>query len=91
MGSIEVLNPAQDDRKGELPLATRVAELDGRVVGFLGNGKANARRLLNGVEETLRRSFGRIDPVRVDKQHSGVPVNLEALGRCDAVVTAIGD
>jgi hypothetical protein len=91
MGSIEVLNPAQNERKGELSLAGRIAELNGRVVAFLGNGKANARPLLNGVEEMLRGSFGRIDPVRVDKPHSGVPVNLEALGRCDAVVTAIGD
>jgi len=91
MGLIEILSPAQDDRQSECVLAPRTGALGGRRLGLLGNGKANARLLLDMVEEAMRQSAMRIEVVRVDKEHSGVPVDLDALAGCAAVVTAIGD
>lgn len=91
MGLIEILSPAQDDRQSECKLAPRAGALDGRRVGLLGNGKANARLLLDQVEEAIRQSGVRTEVVRVDKAHSGVPVNLGTLAECAAVITAIGD
>lgn len=91
MGLVEILSPAQDDRQGECKLAPRAGALSARRIGLLGNGKANARLLLDRVEEAMRQSGVHAEVVRVDKAHSGVPVNLPALAGCAAVVTAIGD
>lgn len=91
MALIEILSPAQDDRETECKLAPRAGALGGRRLGLLSNGKANARLLLDMIEEAMRQSGVRAEVVRVDKAHSGVPVNLRALAGCAAVVTAIGD
>ncbi len=91
MGLIEILSPAQDDRLSECKLAPREGALNGRRIGVLSNGKANARLLLDMVEEAMRQGGVRAEVVRVDKAHSGVPVNLGTLSGCAAIITAIGD
>jgi hypothetical protein len=91
MGLIEILSPAQDDRQSECKLAPRAGALNGRRIGLLGNGKANARLLLDMVEEAMRQGGVSAEVVRVDKEHSGVPVKLGTLAGCAAVITAIGD
>lgn len=91
MGTIEILNPTQVYRSAAAPLARRLDKLGGKTIGFLGNGKANSRVLLNNVEEFMREAGAVFESVRFDKEHSGVAVNLAALARCDAVITAIGD
>jgi hypothetical protein len=91
MALIEVRSPAQNDRESELDLAPRSGALEGRRLGLLGNGKANAGLLLDMVERAIRESGLRAEVVRVNKQHSGVPVELGALEGCAAVITAIGD
>ncbi len=91
MALIELLSPAQYDRESKLGLAPRAGTIEGRRIGLLGNGKANARLLLDVVERTIRHNGLRAEVVRVDKEHSGVPVNLGALEGCSAVITAVGD
>ena len=66
----------------------------GKVLGLLANGKVNAERLLYLVREGLEGRYSLRDVVTVTKPSAtrvATPENLEALGRCDAVVTAIGD
>jgi hypothetical protein len=91
MALIELLSPAQDDRESTLGLALRTGPLEGRRLGLLGNGKANARLLLDLVERAIRQNGVRTEVLRIDKAHSGVPVNLGTLEGCAAVITAIGD
>lgn len=91
MGLIEILSPAQGGHHDESGLTPRSGILDHRRLGLLGNGKTNARLLLDMVEAALRENGIRTEVVRVDKEHSGVPVDLATLNGCDAVVTAVGD
>ena len=93
MGVIEVLNPTAESRAPELPLARRLADLNGKTVGFLNNRKANAGLLLEHVERLLHERFGDFSVVKAEKNASlGAPENvLHRLFLCDAVVTAIGD
>jgi hypothetical protein len=75
-------------------LAPRLPGLDGKVLGLLANGKVNAERLLDLVREGLETRYALRDVVTVTKASAArvaAPEVLEALGRCDAVVTAIGD
>jgi hypothetical protein len=93
MGLIEVLNPTAEARAPELPLARRLIDLRGKTIGFLNNRKANARLLLEQVEELLRARFGEFTVLKGDKNASlGVPeAVMNRLAGCDAIITAIGD
>jgi hypothetical protein len=93
MGRIEVLNPTAEARALDLPLARRLTDLRGKTIGFLNNRKANARLLLEQVEELLHARFGEFTVVQGDKNASlGVPeAVMTRLSGCDAIVTAVGD
>ena len=93
MGQIEVLSPIAETRNGELPLAHREGNLQGKTVGFLNNRKANAGFLLEQVESLLRERCGDFAVVKGEKNASlGAPKEVMArLSTCDVVVAAIGD
>ena len=93
MGLIEVLNPTAEARVLDLPLACRLTDLRGKTIGFLNNRKANARLLLEQVEELLHARFGEFTVIKGDKNASlGVPEAVRnRLSSCDAIITAVGD
>jgi len=93
MGLIEVLNPTAEARAPELPLARRLIDLRGKTIGFLNNRKANARLMLEQIEELLHARFGEFTVVKGDKNASlAVPeAVMNRLSGCDAIITAIGD
>jgi hypothetical protein len=91
---LRILDPTVGPDPTESALAPRLSALDGRVLGLLANGKVNAERLLDLVREGLEARYRFQDVVRIVKPSAtrvAAPEVLEALGHCDAVVTAIGD
>jgi hypothetical protein len=91
MTGLIVLDPTAQPVSARAELAPRLTDLNGRTVGFLDNGKPNSGRfleLLGGsttVAATVVRrkpSIGRLAP----------PGLIDELaGRCDLVVTGVGD
>ena len=93
MGQIEVLSPLGEAQVGDLPLARRERNLQGKTIGILNNRKANAGLLLEQVEALLHERCGDFAVIRGEKNASlGAPKEVMArLSTCDVVVVAIGD
>jgi hypothetical protein len=75
-------------------LAPPLASLEGRLVGVLDNGKANADRLLRHAEQLLRDEHGVRAFIRrrkPDFSRPAPPALLAELRACDALITAVGD
>jgi hypothetical protein len=91
---IRILDPTVPPDRVESALAPRLSALDGKVLGLLANGKVNAGHLLDLVREGLEARY-RVREVVVRAKPSASRVadaeTLQALARCDAVVTAVGD
>lgn len=92
---IEVLNPEGIAEPERLALARRVDNLSGKTVGLLDNSKPNFHRLLDKVDELLRRDYKIGKTVRIRKTSAGAPVRPDALkrleGECDVVITGSCD
>ena len=95
MKTIEVLSPAAAISGNAVPLAARVATLEGRVVGLLNNSKSGTRPFLDRVEELLRREHGVSKIIRYDKKAAALPIPNEMLAaatsECDVVINGIAD
>jgi hypothetical protein len=95
MTTIEVLSPAAAKSANAVPLAARVATLEGRVVGLLNNSKSGSRPFLDRVEELLKREHGVSKIIRYDKNAAALPIPDEmleaAVRECDVVVNGIAD
>jgi hypothetical protein len=95
MSTIELLSPAAAVVPNPVPLAKRLATLEGRVVGLLNNSKAGTRPFLDRVEELLRREHGVTEVIRYDKKAAALPAPDEmveaAVGECDVVINGIAD
>jgi hypothetical protein len=94
--TLKILDPTVSaDEATDVAVAKRVADLDGKVLGLLHNGKVNGDRLLDLVREQLAARYGLRDFVVVRKPSASRVADdavLDQLAReCDAVVTAIGD
>ena len=93
---LKILDPTVNaDETTDVAVAKRVADLDGKVLGLLHNGKVNGDHLLDLVREQLAARYGVRDFVVVRKPSASRVADdavLDRLAReCDAVVTAIGD
>ena len=80
-------------RNGGRPRVWR--QIQGKVGGFLGNHKANASLLLQGVKEQLNKDFELRDGIAVDKYVYSRPAADDIIddlaSQCDFVVTCIAD
>ena len=95
MKTIEVLSPAAAISGNAVPLAARVATLEGRTVGLINNSKSGTRPFLDRVEELLRHEHGVSKIIRYDKKAAALPIPDEMLaaatGECDVVINGIAD
>ena len=95
MTEIEVLCPAGVALGSQVPLAPRVATLEGRVVGLINNSKSGSRPFLDQVEVLLRSEYGVARTIRYDKRAAALPAPEEMLvaaaRECDVVVNGIAD
>jgi hypothetical protein len=94
--TLKILDPTVSaDEAPDVAVAKRVADLDGKVLGLLHNGKVNGDHLLDLVREQLAARYGVRDFVVMRKPSASRVADdavLDRLAReCDAVVTAIGD
>ncbi len=95
METIAVLDPGGEPRTVHLPLAPRPADLAGKVVGFLNNGKNDFDWVYERLSELLRAEGRVADVVRLRKNSymQGAPRQIleELAERCDLVINGIGD
>jgi hypothetical protein len=94
--TLRILDPTVSaDEAADVVVAKRVADLDGKVLGLLHNGKVNGDRLLDLVREQLAARYGLRAVIVVRKPGASRVAEAGVLDRlareCDAVVTAIGD
>lgn len=75
--------------------APRPRSLAGATIGLLANSKSNSMALLDRLAELLRERHGIGELVRVTKKDLKAPMSdadaAQFVGRCTAVITAIGD
>ena len=91
---ITVLDPTSESEPSAIRLAPRLDRLHGRRIGVLDNRKANADRLFDLVEASLRDRYGAQVVRRHQKPDFSRPAPhamLEDLRACDAVITGVGD
>ncbi len=87
--------PIDPDAASRWRAAPRLDTLHDKVVGLLGNRKANADLLLRNIGERMAKDLELGDIVAVDKFVYSRPATDEIItdlsDRCDFVVTAIAD
>ena len=90
-----LLSPIDPDAYFGWRTAPRLETIHGKVGGFLGNRKANASFLLQGVRELLDKDFELRDGIATDKYVYSRPAAGDIIddlaSRCDFVITAIAD
>jgi hypothetical protein len=90
-----LLDPTDHEVLQRRTLAPRLAELRGKVGGFLDNRKHNANVLLERVAAHLSAEHGMAEALHRAKfiySRLAEPAMIDALAeRCDFVVAAIGD
>jgi hypothetical protein len=89
-----VLDPTTESEAEPLALAPSPGTLEGRTIGLLDNGKANAAGLLGHVEVILREAHHVREVVRLRKPDFSRPAPASLvvrLAECDAVITGVGD
>ena len=95
MKDMGLLSPIDPDAYSKWRPAPRLETIHGQVGGFLGNRKANASLLLQGVEELLNKDFELREGIAVDKYVYSRPAADDIIddlaSQCDFVVTCIAD
>ena len=90
-----LLSPIDPEAYSRWRPAPRLETIHGKVGGFLGNRKANASLLLQGVRELLDKDFELREGIAADKYVYSRPAADDIIddlaSRCDFVVTAIAD
>ncbi len=90
-----LLSPIDPEAYSRWRPAPRLETIHGRVGGFLGNRKANASLLLQGVKELLEKDFELREDIATDKYVYSRPAADDIIddlaSKCDFVVTAIAD
>ena len=90
-----LLDPTVEALPDNTNMAPRPADLNGKVIGLLANGKRNSDRLLDAVYGLLQDTYEFRDVVRINKRDSSRPAAQkivdELVEKCDVVITATGD
>ena len=93
--TIAVLSPTTKPNIKDIPIAPRIHDLDGKVIGFLWNSKPNGDLLLTSIKERLLERF-QISGVKWHQKHSlAAPADTNDITELalasDMVINAIGD
>ena len=92
---LRILDPTVEALPDNTLMATRPADLNGKVVGLLSNGKRNSENLLDALCSLLQDTYELGEVVRSNKGDSSRPapsaIMDELLEKCDLVITATGD
>ena len=95
LNDLGLLSPIDPDAYSRWSAAPRLETIHGKVGGFLGNRKANASLLLQGVRELLDKDFELREGIAADKYVYSRPAADDIIddlaSQCDFVVTCIAD
>ena len=95
LNDMGLMSPIDPEAYSRWRAAPRLESIHGKVGGFLGNRKANASLLLQGVKELLDKDFELREGIATDKYIYSRPAADDIIddlaSRCDFVVTAIAD
>ena len=90
-----ILDPTTGPEPMQVAMAVRPDTLDGKVVGFLDNGKDNADKLLDLVAEIVAKRHKLAGAVRRRKPNGskGAPPEMldEMAEECDVAIVGVGD
>jgi hypothetical protein len=91
--SIRLYDPTAEPRAVAARLAPRLASLEGKRIGILDNGKANAGVLMLAMAKILQERYGAGEIVKREKPVAGPPRPevLEALAQCDLTLVGSAD
>ncbi|MEC9286149.1 MAG: hypothetical protein VYC36_09270 [Pseudomonadota bacterium] len=94
--SMELMDPGADGDGGPTRVtAPRLASLDGKKIGLLSNGKANAELLLRETAARFEKEHGCSVVHFIDKRNAGKPADPAYLAKlaaeADFLITAVGD
>ena len=93
--TIAVLVPTSRPGVKGIPLAPRVNDLNGKVLGFLWNRKPNADILLLRIKDKLSQRFHLAGTIWHEKSGAVVPADVTTLDELvrtsDLVINAMGD
>ena len=90
---ILILDPIAESSND--PHATgRINELNGKVIGFIDNGKPNFHYLIDDLSELLKSKFG-VEKIVRHRKRGSVPIESTVMAdmseQCDVVITGSGD
>ena len=90
---IRLYDPTAEPRAIAAQLAPRLSTLQGKRIGILDNGKANAGTLMLAVTKILQERYGVTDVVKRNKPVAGPPAPeiLEDLSKCDFALVGSSD
>ena len=90
-----ILDPTSPPLPVDARLATRPADLNGKVLGLLNNSKSNAAALLDEVGELLAERYQFASVIKGSKPNASRPcpedIVKDFASRCDVLVTSNGD
>ena len=91
--AIRLYDPTAEPRAIDARLAPRLDSLEGKRIGILDNGKANAGTLMLAVARVLQERHGAGEIVKRNKPVAGPPAPeiLEALSHCDLALVGSAD
>ncbi len=93
ISKISLLIPEGRPQLVSIPLAPRLSDLAGKVIGFLQNGKPNADILLTRLAHLMRHEYGLEEfRSRAKPRPTEPAVFIEEMAKeCQGAVNAIGD
>ena len=93
--TVMLYDPTAPRREGPAQAQHTLAELAGKVVGFIDNAKPNFDFLVDDLADLLVAKYGVARVVKRQKRSASVPapaaVIEELSGQCDLVITGSGD
>lgn len=95
---VVVLNPTARGKISKREIASRLDNLDGKVIGFLDNGKPNSDLFLTHIKEALSqefRPFSVLEKAKTTYPYGGGPASEDIYhglaSFCQGVIVAMGD
>jgi hypothetical protein len=92
--STAVLDPTHETTAPGVPRAPRPADLAGKVVGIVSNGKEGTQGFFNHLDRLLREELGVAEVVQRVKRNSSAPADRDIMAEAhgwDAVIAGVGD
>jgi len=92
--TFRVLDPTNETREAGGRPAARPSSLQGKIIGFISNGKEGTKGYFTQLERMLHEDLGVAEVVWRTKSNYSAPADahiIDEIGKWQAVVTGVGD